>query len=170
MCSSGEFHGGEIDGSGRKRWADGREYVGHFARGEPHGEGRMRAPTGEEYIGEFDRSQRHGTSICTCALRPIAARALLALDSTRAAFSARAGQGCLRSPDGTVYEGTFRHHKKHGAGFETSPCALLFDRSTLHHTYDYSYTELYGRTMVRPYATVYVLLVHTHHCIPRGND
>lgn len=58
--SIGEFRGGEIEGNGRKRWPDGREYVGHFSRGEPHGEGCMRAPDGEEYVGEFERSQRHG--------------------------------------------------------------------------------------------------------------
>ena len=94
----------------------------------------MRAPSGEEYVGEFERSQRHGT--CALRLIPIAPRA------PSAASSARAGQGCLRSPDGTVYEGSFRHHKKHGAGFESSPCALC------HTTYDYTELYMYARTLL----------------------
>lgn len=102
--SIGEFRGGEIEGNGRKRWPDGREYVGHFSRGEPHGEGCMRAPDGEEYVGEFERSQRHGVQ-CFLLYSSLLFSAFIISFSRVAqvrAACARLTAQCTRAPSGAT--------------------------------------------------------------------
>ena len=58
---TGQFERGEIEGFGKKQWADGSLYEGNFLRGEPHGQGRLElVSAGSLYEGDFVLNRYEG--------------------------------------------------------------------------------------------------------------
>jgi hypothetical protein len=87
---TGQFERGEIEGFGKKQWADGSLYEGNFLRGEPHGQGRLElVSAGSLYEGEFVLNRYEGEG--------------------RISFADEQGRRC-------TYEGEFRAHRRCGRG------------------------------------------------------
>ena len=94
----GTFQNGEVNGFGRKRWADGSSYEGNFVMGELHGQGRL----------ELVESRRGS---CIGGL----------LYEGNFNFGVFDGYGtqCFfdeQSRRRATYEGNFAAHKRHGKG------------------------------------------------------
>eukprot|EP00946_MAST-07B_sp_MAST-7B-sp1_P004657 g4657.t1 len=102
------FVGGEITGTGTRRWPTGKVYEGDFEDGEFHGQGSMSLPSGEKYIGGFVHNRRHGDGELTLA------------DGTvfqgRFEMHKKNGEGTEYLPGGTVFTGTWVSGLREGPG------------------------------------------------------
>lgn len=93
----GTFVEGELQGTGRKLWSDGRLYVGEFSSGEPNGRGTLEIPSSNGmYEGTFvnGRFQSAPGNCNSCSL---------------SWTDRQTGARC-------TYTGEFHDHKKHGQG------------------------------------------------------
>ena len=143
---TGDWLEGQMEGPGTLECADGSSYVGAFAKGMKRGQGVMQYSSGAKYSGEWLDNRRHGTGVFT---RPVALLPLVNLQPSGSSLinisgggpnpqrrltawvnaaeeydgnwkdDIPDGQGVLRSPDGSVYEGMFRKGLRHGAGVQT---------------------------------------------------
>jgi hypothetical protein len=108
----GEWRNGAMNGPGEWWGADGSHYVGGFKNNKKHGEGTLQNADGTFLKGKFKDGQLDGVADLYKALGDL-------LPIYRGPFQNgefEGDHGVYRYGDGCVYEGQWKHGKRHGHG------------------------------------------------------
>lgn len=103
-------------------WPDGREYIGQWYNGGPQGDGRMMYPNSDCYTGQWLDHLRHGEGTLQ--------RGFSTTDEScmyRGQWSGglQHGRGVEAWPDGSRYEGNYRHGELYGEGVFILPSGAV---------------------------------------------
>jgi hypothetical protein len=107
----GEFENGQPRGQGTFTWPNGTQYVGELRNGQYHGQGAYTDPNGNQYVGEFENDTFHGQGAFTSAKRNQYVGEFRDGEPN--------GQGTYTWSDGRKYVGGFQDTQRNGSGTHT---------------------------------------------------